>query len=67
MAESLGRELLPTERVHHKNGNRSDNRLENLEIWVTDHPSGARVEDLVAWAREFLPRYGFSVEEREVG
>lgn len=57
MYEMLGRTLLPGESIHHKNGNRADNRPENLELWVTTQPSGQRPEDLVEWAREILRRY----------
>jgi hypothetical protein len=57
MAEKIGRPLLPDETVHHINGVRDDNRPENLELWVSRHPSGQRVEDQVAWAREILDRY----------
>lgn len=57
MKVMLGRDLLPGENVHHKNGKRDDNRQENLELWVTFQPQGQRPEDLLAWADEINRRY----------
>lgn len=68
MSEMLGRPLLPHENIHHKNGNRADNRPENLELWIKKQPCGQRVEDVVTWAKEILALYGPLVgdtDERE--
>jgi len=59
--EHLGRKLFPHENIHHINGVRDDNRLENLEIWNTSQPSGQRVADKIEWAKEFLRQYGIEV------
>jgi hypothetical protein len=58
MEQKLGRPLRPDEHVHHKNGVRSDNRPANLELWSRWQPPGQRVDEKLAWAREFIALYG---------
>lgn len=64
MESMLGRPLLPSENVHHVNGQRADNRPENLELWTTSQPRGQRVADKLEFAREILALYGNSPERR---
>lgn len=63
MERRLGRALMPHETVHHKNGQRADNRNENLELWSRSQPSGQRVADKLAWCVAFLTEYGYQVSE----
>lgn len=55
MEQILGRSLLPTESVHHKNNIKHDNRPDNLELWSRVHPNGHRVVDLLTYVVDNYP------------
>ena len=56
----LGRRLLRCERVRHLNGDGTDNRAENLEIYLTKRtgPLGASLDDWKEFVAKFIATYG---------
>jgi hypothetical protein len=55
MEQILGRELKRYETVHHKNGERHDNRPGNLELWAFNHPPGQRADEQDIWSGNIAP------------
>lgn len=59
MSEALGRTLRKDETIHHINGDRLDNRLENLELRDGAHGSGQRVIDKIQHCFSYLEKHGY--------
>ena len=61
MEQYLGRTLLEHELVHHKNGQRDDNCIQNLELCTYSQPPGQRVSDKLEWIAKFVSDYGLQI------
>lgn len=65
MQEFIGRPLATAETVHHRDGNRSNNAIENLELRTGAHGKGITVFDGAEVHIDFLLQYGgLDLEER---
>jgi hypothetical protein len=58
MEEKLGRKFHKTEHVHHKNGDKTDNRLENLEVLtISEHMKHHALENNINRDRNNLGQF----------
>lgn len=64
MSQHIGRTICKGETVHHKDGNRKNNEISNLELWTSNHQPGQRVSDLIESAWKIIDKYDPSHSRR---
>jgi hypothetical protein len=60
-----GIKLKTHQNIHHINGNRLDNHIENLELWDTSQPGGQRIEDKILYYHSLINEYKNHPEYKE--
>ena len=63
MSEFLDRPLHKNENVHHRNGFKDQNGINNLELWTVHQPPGQRAEDVLAWCEAYIAQYADDVKK----
>ena len=56
MAQSLGRVLTPDEHVHHRDGDRLNNNIDNLQLRRGPHGNGVSLKCAVCGSHDIIPQ-----------